>query len=175
MFGAIAGRVYHAIALRDAGSNAGNERGRHRRPPRPNFTSGFAKNSGCPRRPLAGLDKSLLLPGELREQCIKLDHHLDGSNKDSILGAIAAWITEIGELDSSLGKDIARLKGCLTCDWDKLRPLGQGRQSTSGERLSAQRSTMSISSSITPETADGGRSRGKSSISNTINLQQLFR
>jgi putative DNA primase/helicase len=57
----------------------------------------------------------------LREAVLKLDHHLDGSNKDSILGAICHWIVEIGELDSSFKKDIARLKGFLTSDSDKVR------------------------------------------------------
>jgi putative DNA primase/helicase len=57
----------------------------------------------------------------LREQVIKVDHHLDGSNKDSILGAVSHWIVEIGELDSSFKKDIARLKGFLTSDFDKIR------------------------------------------------------
>lgn len=57
----------------------------------------------------------------LREAVLKLDHHLDGSNKDSILGAICHWIVEIGELDASFKKDIARLKGFLTSDSDKVR------------------------------------------------------
>ena len=57
----------------------------------------------------------------LREMVIKVDHHLDGANKDSILGAISHWIVEIGELDSSFKKDIARLKGFLTSDSDKVR------------------------------------------------------
>jgi putative DNA primase/helicase len=58
----------------------------------------------------------------LRAEVFKDDHHLDGANKDSILGAIRHWITEIGELDSSFKKDIARLKGFLTSNFDKLRP-----------------------------------------------------
>ena len=37
----------------------------------------------------------------LREQLIKLDHHLDAGNKDSIITAVCHWIVEIGELDSS--------------------------------------------------------------------------
>lgn len=57
----------------------------------------------------------------LREMVVKVDHHLDPSNKDSILGAITHWIVEIGELDSSLKKDVARLKGVLTSDSDKVR------------------------------------------------------
>lgn len=57
----------------------------------------------------------------LREQCVKVDHHLDSSNKDSIVGAITHWLVEIGELDSSFKKDIARLKGFLTANFDKVR------------------------------------------------------
>jgi len=60
--------------------------------------------------------------GLLRDDYVKRDHHLDGSSKDSILGAITHWIVEIGELDSSFRKDVARLKGLLTADADKLRP-----------------------------------------------------
>lgn len=62
----------------------------------------------------------------LREEVLKLDHHLDAGNKDSLLTAIAHWIVEIGELDSSFKKDIARLKGFLTADRDKVRrPYGR--------------------------------------------------
>jgi predicted P-loop ATPase len=63
-----------------------------------------------------------LVPDQvLREHVIKLDHHLDAGNKDSLLTAISHWIVEIGELDSSFKKDVARLKGFLTGDSDKLR------------------------------------------------------
>ncbi len=62
----------------------------------------------------------------LRDEVLKLDHHLDPSNKDSLLTAISHWIVEIGELDSSFKKDIARLKGFLTSDTDKVRkPYGR--------------------------------------------------
>lgn len=62
----------------------------------------------------------------LRDDFVKLDHHLDAGNKDSLLTAIAHWIVEIGELDSSFKKDIARLKGFLTTDRDKVRrPYGR--------------------------------------------------
>lgn len=65
--------------------------------------------------------RSLIPIDWLRDLALKLDHHLDGNNKDSILGAIAHWIVEIGELDSSFKRDIARLKGFLTNDKDKIR------------------------------------------------------
>ena len=65
--------------------------------------------------------RSLIPIDWLRDLALKLDHHLDGNNKDSILGAITHWIVEIGELDSSFKRDIARLKGFLTNDKDKIR------------------------------------------------------
>jgi putative DNA primase/helicase len=69
--------------------------------------------------------KALIIDPILREQVLKLDHHLDPSNKDSLLTAISHWIVEIGELDSSFKKDIARLKGFLTSNSDKVRkPYG---------------------------------------------------
>lgn len=57
----------------------------------------------------------------LCDMLVKGDHHLDGNNKDSILTAVSHWIVEIGELDSSFKKDVARLKGFLTNVQDKLR------------------------------------------------------
>ena len=65
--------------------------------------------------------RSLISDPILRDELIKTDHHMDGGDKDSKLGAIAHWIVEIGELDSSFKKDIARLKGFLTSDTDKVR------------------------------------------------------
>lgn len=65
---------------------------------------------------------ALLPAGQMRDNYVKRDHHLDASNKDSILGAVSHLIVEIGELDSSFRKDVARLKGFLTNDCDKLRP-----------------------------------------------------
>lgn len=61
---------------------------------------------------------------------IKLGHHMDPSNKDSLIGAIGFAITEIGELDSSFKKDIARLKGFLTDDTDRVRRPYDRRESS---------------------------------------------
>ncbi len=58
---------------------------------------------------------------ELRDAVVKVDHHLDANNKDSILGACCHWLCEIGELESSMKKEVARLKGVLTRDSDKVR------------------------------------------------------
>lgn len=71
--------------------------------------------------------RSLVSDDALRETVVKVDHHMDGGSKDSVLGAITHWIVEIGELDSSFKKDIARLKGFLTADFDKVRrPYAHG-------------------------------------------------
>lgn len=72
-----------------------------------------------------GWVNALIPDSALREIAILLDHHLDAGNKDSIITAVSHWIVEIGELDSSFKKDIARLKGFLTSDRDKVRrPYG---------------------------------------------------
>ncbi len=57
----------------------------------------------------------------LRDSVIKTDHQFDGGNKDNFLSAIEHFIVEIGELESSFKRDIARLKGFLTADYDKFR------------------------------------------------------
>ncbi len=64
---------------------------------------------------------SLVSDPALRDAVVKLDHHLDAYNKDSILGAVAHWICELGELDSSFKKNVARIKGVLTSNFDKIR------------------------------------------------------
>jgi putative DNA primase/helicase len=69
---------------------------------------------------------SLVSDEALRALVVLLNHHLDGSNKDSITRAASHWLVEIGELDSSFKKDIARLKGFITADMDKVRrPYGR--------------------------------------------------
>lgn len=67
-----------------------------------------------------------LVPAEHAGRFIKVDHLLDAQSKDSQIGAISHWIVELGELDSSFKKDVARLKGFLTAPFDKLRrPYGR--------------------------------------------------
>ena len=57
----------------------------------------------------------------LRDTVIKVDHHLDASNKDSIILAIAHWLVELGELESTMKRNVPRLKGFITADSDKVR------------------------------------------------------
>lgn len=71
--------------------------------------------------------RALVSNAMLREQVLKGDHHLDIGNKDTIITAVCHWIVELGELDSSLKKDVARLKGFITADADKVRrPYARG-------------------------------------------------
>ena len=74
--------------------------------------------------------KALISDPDLADRMIKLGHHMDPSNKDSLIGAIGFAITEIGELDSSFKKDIARLKGFLTDDTDRVRRPYDRRESS---------------------------------------------
>jgi len=73
----------------------------------------------------------LISDERLGKQLIKVDHHLDAGNKDSQLGAIDHLIVEVGELESSLKRDISRLKGFLTNGTDKIRrPYGKAAVET---------------------------------------------
>jgi predicted P-loop ATPase len=64
---------------------------------------------------------ALITDALLRDSVILTGHHLDPANKDSLTTAIKHWLVELGELDSSFRKDVARLKGFLTSDRDKVR------------------------------------------------------
>jgi len=64
---------------------------------------------------------ALIPDASLRDGAILTGHHLDPANKDSMTTAIKHWIVEMGELDSTFRKDVARLKGFLTSDKDKVR------------------------------------------------------
>lgn len=65
--------------------------------------------------------RSLVPDPVLRASVVKVDHHLDPSNKDSLISAVSHWLVEVGELDSSFKRDMARLKGFITADHDKVR------------------------------------------------------
>ena len=46
---------------------------------------------------------------------------LDPSDKDSVMGIIGYWLVELGELDSTIRRDIGRLKAFITKGRDELR------------------------------------------------------
>jgi len=110
---------------------------------------------------------ALLPPGLLRDSYIKLDHHLDPSNKDSQISAICHWIVEIGELDSSFKKDIARLKGFITAPSDKVR-VPYGRRASEYPRRTVFIATVNTDQFLVDET---GNSRWWTVAVTTINYQ----
>ena len=70
--------------------------------------------------------KRLISDEILSDEVVKTDHHLDGGSKDSRLTAVTHFIVEVGELEASFKRDVARLKGFLTADSDKIRrPYGK--------------------------------------------------
>lgn len=113
---------------------------------------------------------------ELRDAAIKTDHHLDPSNKDSVLGAIRHAVVEIGELDSSLKKDVARLKGFITADSDKIRKP-YARKASDHARRTVFLATVNESSFLVDPT---GNTRWwtiratKVDYQHEIDMQQVF-
>jgi hypothetical protein len=65
--------------------------------------------------------KNLVNHPILSDNVIKIDHLLDVTNKDSVIGGIRFWITEIGELDASFRRDYVKLKGFITSSNDVVR------------------------------------------------------
>jgi len=112
----------------------------------------------------------------LRDMLVKVDHHLDPSQKDSILGAMSHWLVEIGELDSSFRKDMARLKGVLTSDSDKIR-RPYARTESEYPRRTVFMATVNEANFLVDHT---GNSRWwtlpvvKAHFNHGINMQQLF-
>lgn len=107
---------------------------------------------------------------------IKRDHHMDGASRDSIKTAISHWIVEIGELDGAFKKDIARLKGVITNDCDKLR-LAYGKADVEYDRRTVFAATVNDAAFLVDHT---GNSRfwtiavDRLHFGHAIDMQQLF-
>lgn len=89
----------------------------------------------------------------LAESVIKLDHHLDANNKDSIISATKNWLVEIGELDSTFRKDIARLKGFISNKSDRVR-LPYDRRESEYQRRTAFLATVNSPNFLVDETGN---------------------
>lgn len=119
---------------------------------------------------------SLVPCAALRDQVVLLGHHLDGANKDSMTTAITHWIVELGELDGTLKKDIARLKSFITADTDKVR-RPYGRSDSEYQRRTVFAATVNDSNFLVDDT---GNSRFWTIAVESINyehgidMQQLF-
>ena len=85
------------------------------------YTRGVLTLQGSQNKGKTNWVRSLVNDLVLQAKLVKIDHQLDANNKDSILGATAYWLVELGELDSSFKKDIARIKGFLSSDRDRVR------------------------------------------------------
>jgi len=85
------------------------------------YTRGVLTMQGTQNKGKTNWVRSLVTDPVLQAKLIKIDHQLDANSKDSILGAAAYWLVELGELDSSFKKDIARIKGFLSSDRDRVR------------------------------------------------------
>lgn len=123
-----------------------------------------------------GIGKTSWIASLVPSDLVKLDHHLDAHNKDSILLATSHLVVEIGELDSSFRKDVARLKGFLTSPVDKIRPP-YGRRSIEMPRRTVFAGSVNESNFLVDET---GNSRWwtipceKLDFKHGIDMQQLF-
>jgi len=85
------------------------------------YTRGVLTMQGVQNKGKTNWLRSLVNDQVLQAQLVKTDHQIDANNKDSILGAAAYWLIELGELDSSFKKDIARIKGFISSDRDRVR------------------------------------------------------
>jgi putative DNA primase/helicase len=101
--------------------------------------SGFSSRGVLTLQGQQGIGKTrwiamLINDEKLASHCILLDHHMDANNKDAQISACQHWLVEIGELDSSFKKDVARLKGWITKKEDKIRIPYAKRESVFSRR-----------------------------------------
>lgn len=64
---------------------------------------------------------SLVSDDRLRNEVILTGHCLDASHKDSKMTAISNWLVELGEVESTLKKELSVLKSFITNDLDTFR------------------------------------------------------
>lgn len=64
---------------------------------------------------------SLVTDDRLRNEVILTGHCLDASHKDSKMTAISNWLVELGEVESTLKKELSVLKSFITNDLDAFR------------------------------------------------------
>jgi len=121
--------------------------------------------------------RNLVPRGLLGDQYVLTGHHLDASSKDSIVAAITHWFVEIGEVDSSLKKNVALLKGFITQKHDSIR-LWYGRAISKFQRRTVFIATVNDPNFLVDQT---GNSRfwtlpvTKINYNHGIDMQQLYR
>ena len=63
----------------------------------------------------------------VKSELTKTGLYIDSSDKDTIIRSTSCWVGELGELETTLRSDMARLKGFITAEVDRYRvPYGKG-------------------------------------------------
>lgn len=78
---------------------------------------------------------------------------LDLKNKDSVINATSAWITELGEVDSTLSRDQSGLKAFITQRVDRIR-APYAREATDRPRRTSFCATVNPGEFLKDETGD---------------------
>ena len=78
---------------------------------------------------------------------------LDLKNKDSVINATSAWITELGEVDSTLSRDQSGLKAFITQRVDRIR-APYAREATDHPRRTSFCATVNPGEFLKDETGD---------------------
>ncbi|WBH15289.1 virulence-associated E family protein [Sphingomonas radiodurans] len=120
--------------------------------------------------------KRLVSDEALRDEVVRLDHHMDWSNKDSLLGAVNNWIVELGELEGTLRRDLPPLKSFVTADVDKVRRPYERRESVYPRRTVFAATVNDASFLIDPTGNSRWWTLAVESLNylHTIDMQQLF-
>ena len=105
------------------------------------FIQGVSILENDPRHPF-GADGILVLQGPqgcgktwfcsavgIRPDLVKLGQHINNRDKDTTRRCVSAWVTELGELETTLRSDLEQLKAFLTAERDEYRlPYGRADQ-----------------------------------------------
>lgn len=63
----------------------------------------------------------------VKSELTKTGLYIDSGDKDTIIRSTSCWVGELGELETTLRSDMARLKGFITAEVDRYRvPYGRG-------------------------------------------------
>lgn len=101
-----------------------------------------------------GIGKTMLFRRlALRDDWFAEGVSLDMKNKDDILRATGAWITELGELDSTLKREQSSLKAFITAKVDRVR-APYAREATDRPRRASFCATVNPDTFLRDETGD---------------------
>lgn len=92
------------------------------------YPDGFGADGVLVFQGAQGIGKSTLCRHlGIHSNITKANLYIDSNDKDTLIRATTCWIGELGELETTLRSDMARLKGFLTSEVDRYRvPYGRG-------------------------------------------------